>query len=114
MVETLELFNTKFFLSKLCGDALVGLGAFGFLEFSMPSQMEQILKGLKRAGLPAADLVFWRHHIAVDTQHGDDWFAGMRKIIRSPEEAERVLRGGLRLLDARARMFDGIGRAIGI
>lgn len=112
LVESLYLLNSKVYAAFLCGDYRVGVGGFGFLELTMPTQMRQIHEGLQRSGLPEEDLGFWPLHATIDEKHGEDWFNEMRQIIATPEDAQAALRGGVRLLDARAGFFDGIWRAL--
>lgn len=110
--EALSLVNAKTYAAFLDGDYHYGMGGFGFIELTMPVQMEMILEGLKKTGLPRADLEFWELHITVDLEHGKTWFSEMLELIKTPEQAQTCLTGGMRLLDARASMYDGIWNAI--
>lgn len=108
IAESLHLLNSKVYACFLCGDFRVGVGGMGFLELTMPAQMQQIHDGLRKSGLPEEDLEFWPLHVAIDERHGEDWFQEMREVIETPEDALRALKGGLRVLDARARFYDGV------
>jgi pyrroloquinoline quinone (PQQ) biosynthesis protein C len=110
--ESLDLLNSKIYCALLCGNAAVGLGGFGFLELTMPTQMESILAGLKKSGFEDRELEFWRIHITLDAVHGDGWFDSMTQIIKTPEEAREALFGGLVLLDARASVYDAVWNAL--
>jgi pyrroloquinoline quinone (PQQ) biosynthesis protein C len=106
--ESLHLLNSKVYACFLCGDFRVGVGGMGFLELAMPAQMQQIHEGLRRSGLPEEDLEFWPLHVTIDERHGEDWFQHMREVIETPEHAIAVLKGGLRVLEARAGFYDGV------
>ncbi|MBA2649251.1 MAG: iron-containing redox enzyme family protein [Legionella sp.] len=110
--ESLELVNAKTYAAFLSGDYHYGMGGFGFIELTMPDQMRKILTGLGKSGLPRADLEFWEIHITIDEEHGKTWFAEMLHLIKTPEHAQKCLLGGMRLLDARADMYDGVLNAI--
>src|SRR3990167_345429 len=106
--ESLCLANTKTYAAFLSGDYHYGMGGFGYIELTMPNQMEKILNGLMKSGLPKADLEFWEIHITIDIEHGKRWFSEMLQLIETPEQAKKCLAGGISLLDARATMYDGI------
>jgi pyrroloquinoline quinone (PQQ) biosynthesis protein C len=112
LVESLHLLNQKVYAALLSGDYRYGVGGFGFLELTMPRQMQQIYHGLQRSGLPEEDLEFWPLHVSIDERHGEDWFNEMRQIIHTPEHALSALRGGKRVLDARAGFYDGVWNAL--
>lgn len=106
--EALSLVNAKTYAAFLSGDYHYGMGGFGYIELAMPNQMKKILMGLRKSGLPEADLEFWEAHIYIDEEHGKAWFSEMLHLIETPEEAQKCLVGGMRLLDARAKMYDGV------
>ena len=110
--ESLDLLNSKIYCGLHCGDASTGLGGFGFLEVTMPTQMEAILTGLKKSGFEDRELEFWRIHITLDAIHGESWFESMSQIVKTPEQARNALFGGLLLLDARASVYDGVWNCI--
>ncbi|MFI4957497.1 MAG: iron-containing redox enzyme family protein [Gammaproteobacteria bacterium] len=110
MSEALSLVNAKTYAAFLCGDYHCGMGGFGYIELAMPNQMVKILAGLRKSGLPAENLEFWETHIHIDLGHGKAWFSEMRKLIHTPEQAQKCLKGGMRLLNARAAMYDGVWR----
>ena len=110
--ETLFLFNTKYYSIVLSGDYHYGTGGLGFIEVAMPCQMMMILAGLRKSQIPEKDLEFWRVHITIDQEHGKAWFNEMEELIHTPEHAQACLNGGLNLLEARAKMYDGIWKQI--
>jgi len=112
LVGSIHLLNTKIFHTFLCGNYKQGLGALGFLELAMPNQMEMLLAGLKRSGLPEQDLIFWDLHISLDQEHGEAWFDEIRKIIDTREDAYRILEGGLATLEARSVFYDSVWEQI--
>jgi Iron-containing redox enzyme len=106
--ESLHLVNAKTFAAFLSGDFHYGMGSFGYIELAMPGQMRKILSGLEKSGLPKSDLEFWETHITIDVEHGKTWFSEMHHLIETAEQAQKCLVGGMRLLNARAAMYDGI------
>jgi pyrroloquinoline quinone (PQQ) biosynthesis protein C len=112
LTGSLGLLNTKIFHTFLSGSVLQGVGGLGFLELAMPDQMEKIFTGLKKSGLPSKDLIFWELHISLDKEHGESWFDEMAEIIKTREDAQAVLEGGLSLLDARADFYDAVWQAV--
>lgn len=106
--EALSLANAKAYAAFLSGDYHYGLGGFGFIELTMPNQMKKILNGLEKSGIPRADLEFWEAHITIDVEHGKTWFSNMLSLIKTEQDAQKCLQGGMFLLDARATMYDGI------
>lgn len=110
--ESLDLLNSKIYCSLLCGCPAIGLGGFGFLELTMPTQMKSILTGFKKSGFNDHELEFWRVHITLDAIHGDGWFESMNQIIKTPEDVRDALFGGLLLLDARASVYDAVWSAL--
>lgn len=106
--ESLDLLNSKIYCAFHCANTAIGLGGFGFLELTMPKQMELILAGLEKSGFESRELEFWQVHISLDAIHGDSWFDSMSQIVKTPEEARNALFGGLLLLDARASVYDAV------
>lgn len=105
---SIYLLNTKIYHTFLSGNALQGVGGLGFLELAMPAQMEKILEGMKKSGLPDDDLIFWELHISLDQEHGDAWFDDLRQVVHTREDAQAVLEGGVSLLEARAVFYDDV------
>lgn len=106
--ESLNLLNSKLNAAYLSGDYHYAMGGFGFIELTMPKQMEKIYAGFQNSKLPEKDLIFWKTHIIIDLEHGKTWFEEIRELLKHPDEAVSSLQGGLDLLEARARMYDGI------
>ena len=109
--EALCLANAKTYVACLSDDYHFGMGGFGFIELTMPEQMIKILSGLEKSGIPRQDLEFWDMHITIDQEHGKNWFCEMLQFIKTPQQAQKCLSGGMYLLDSRATMYDGIMRA---
>lgn len=105
---TLHLLNTKVQLCHLSSDFRLGFGGLGFIEISMPTQMKLILDGLTKSGMNASQSIFWDLHITIDEQHGESWFEEMREMITSEEDYKIILDSGVRLLNARADLYDDI------
>lgn len=112
LLGSIYLLNTKIFHTLLCGNYKQGLGALGFLELAMPNQMQMLLDGLKKSGLPERDLIFWELHITLDKDHGECWFDEMRKILHTREDAYQILEGGIATLEARSVFYDSVWKAI--
>lgn len=112
LLGSIYLLNTKIFHTLLSGNYKQGLGALGFLELAMPNQMQMILDGLKKSGMPERDLIFWDLHISLDKDHGDAWFDEMRRILHTREDAYQMLEGGVSTLEARSVFYDFVWEAI--
>lgn len=106
--ETCHLLNTKI---NLCwfGDGIEhGLGGMGALELSIPMQQRRILAHLRRRGL-SEDLVnFFVVHCELDQDHGDGWFAAGAPYLKGRDNFRKVFIGAMRMLDARAGVYDGV------
>lgn len=110
LTESLHMFNTQVYYTSLSGNFRKGLGGLGFIELNVPVQMQMIYDGLRKSGFPDKDLIFWPLHIALDSEHGEAWFDEMAKVIQTADDAQAALEGGVRVLDARASMFDALWR----
>lgn len=106
--ESFHLANAKLYAAYLSGNYHYGMGGFGCIELTMPDQMRKILNGFQLSKLPRKDLEFWEIHISIDVEHGKTWFNEMLHLLKTPEEAQDCLSGGMALLEARAKMYDGI------
>ncbi len=111
---TLHLLNTKIGLTHLSSDFRKGFGGLGFIEISMPVQMKSILKGLTNSGMSTSQTTFWDLHISIDERHGESWFHEMRELINSVDDYKIILDSGIRLLNARASLYDDIYTAINL
>lgn len=108
----LYLLNTKIFQSFLSGDFRQGVGSLGFLELAMPPQMQKLYDGVRKSGVSEEDALFWKLHITLDQEHGEGWMEHMAPYVETREHAQSMLRGGLAVLDARARFYDDVWNAI--
>ncbi len=108
LVGAIHLLNTKIYHTLLCGNYRNGLGALGFLELTMPTQMRKLLAGFQKSGLSQEETIFWDLHISLDEEHGDAWFDEMKKILKTPEDALAILDGGQSVLDARSAFYDSV------
>jgi hypothetical protein len=106
--ETYHLLNTKI---NLCwfGDGIqYGLGGMGALELTIPAQQRRILACLRRRGLSEQLVEFFVVHCELDGDHGDGWFAAGMPHMRSPRDFQKAYMAAMRMLDARAGVYDGI------
>lgn len=110
--EALNLLNTKIYFSFLSGDFRKGIGGLGLLELTMPAQMQQLYDGMLKSGLSAEDAVFWKIHIDLDAEHGEEWIQHTAPYIETLAHAKSMVQGGMAVLDARAGFYDGVWAAI--
>lgn len=106
--ETCNLLNTKI---NLCwfGDGMHhGMGGMGGLELSIPYQQKRVLAHLRRRGLSEELIKFFVVHCELDEDHGDGWFAAGRPYMNTVPEMTKVLNSAMRMLEARAGVYDGI------
>jgi len=106
--ETCHLLNTKMNLCWFADDLHPGLGGMGALELSIPSQQTHILAHLRRRGLSEELVKFFVIHCELDGEHGDGWFAAGMPYMKTRRDFQSVLSAAVRMLDARAGVYDGI------
>lgn len=110
---TLEFMNTY---QRICREAhwLEALGAMGpGTECIIAGLYAKILAGVVGSGLvEPADYVFWSLHVHCDEGHGRNILECMRPYAHERENQERIVRGALSVLDARALWFDSLDEAV--
>jgi pyrroloquinoline quinone (PQQ) biosynthesis protein C len=106
--ETCHLLNTKINLCWFADGLHYGLGGMGALELSIPAQQRRILAHLRRIGLSKDLVEFFVVHCECDEAHGDGWFAAGLPYLVGSEAFQRTFTGAMRMLDARAGVYDGI------
>jgi pyrroloquinoline quinone (PQQ) biosynthesis protein C len=106
--ETYHLLNTKINLCWFADGLQYGLGGMGALELTIPAQQRRILADLRRRGLSEKLVHFFVVHCELDEAHGDGWFAAGLPYIRSRSDFEKTYAAAMRMLDARAGVYDGI------
>lgn len=106
--ETFHLLNTKINLCWFADGLQYGLGGMGALELSIPAQQRRILAHLRRRGLSEELVKFFVVHCELDESHGDGWFAAGLPYIKTREDFEKVYFAAMRMLDARAGVYDGV------
>ena len=110
--ETCHLLNTKISLCWFAGGLLPGLGGMGALELSIPMQQKRVLAHLRRRGLNTELQEFFVVHCELDEDHGEGWFAAGLPHMKTREDFQRIFMGAMRMLEARAGVYDGIHMAI--
>lgn len=110
--ETYHLLNTKINLCWFADGIHYGLGGMGALELTIPAQQRRILANLRRRGLDEELVRFFVVHCEVDQSHGDGWFAAGLPYLKTRDDFERVYAAAIRMLDARAGVYDGILKGI--
>ena len=111
-VETCNLLNTKISLCWFADGLHHGLGGLGGLELSIPMQQRRVLAHLRRRGLSEKLVEFFVVHCELDEDHGDGWFAAGMPHMVTHEDFQKVFSGAMRMLDARAGVYDGILAAL--
>lgn len=106
--ETCHLLNTKINLCWFADGLQYGLGGMGALELSIPAQQRRVLAHLRRRGLGSELVEFFVVHCELDEDHGEGWFAAGLPHIKTREDFQKVFNGAMRMLDARAGVYDGI------
>ncbi|MBL4671258.1 MAG: iron-containing redox enzyme family protein, partial [Arenicella sp.] len=110
--ETFHLLNTKMSLCWFADGMHAGMGGMGALELSIPAQQRRVLGHLRRRGLSEALVKFFVVHCELDEDHGDGWFAAGLPYMNTKEEFQKVYDAAMRMLDARAGVYDGILKGI--
>jgi len=106
--ETFHLLNTKMNLCWFADGLQYGLGGMGALELTIPAQQRRFLACLRRHGLSENLIKFFVVHCELDTDHGEGWFAAGMPYIKTRADFEKVYIAAVRMLDARAGVYDGI------
>jgi len=106
--ETYHLLNTKISLCWFADGLHYGLGGLGALELSIPAQQRRILAYLRRNGLSEELVKFFVVHCELDGEHGDGWFAAGQPYTLSRAHFQKVYDGAMRMLEARAGVYDGV------
>lgn len=110
--ETFHLLNTKMGLCWFADGLQYGLGGMGALELSIPAQQRRMLAHFRRRGLSEPMLKYFVVHCECDEAHGDGWFAAGLPHIETREDFKKVYIAAMRMLSARAGVYDGIVRGI--
>ncbi|MFT6097626.1 MAG: pyrroloquinoline quinone (PQQ) biosynthesis protein C [Arenicella sp.] len=110
--ETFHLLNTKMSLCWFADGLHSGMGGMGALELSIPAQQRRVLGHLRRRGLSKELVKFFVVHCELDEDHGDGWFAAGLPYMNTKEEFQKVYDAAIRMLDARAGVYDGILKGI--
>jgi pyrroloquinoline quinone (PQQ) biosynthesis protein C len=111
-LETCHLLNTKISLCWFADGLHYGLGGMGALELAIPLQQRRVLAHLRRRGLSEEMVKFFIVHCELDEDHGDGWFAAGLPYVRTTEDLQKVFDGAMRMLEARAGVYDGILKGI--
>ncbi len=92
---------------------LVGLGAVGpGHEWAIPRMFDAVIPGLRRAGFSDAEIHYFTLHVAQDVDHGT-WLEEALLTFGNTEEARaQIRRGTILSLEARARFWSGVQKAI--
>ncbi len=106
--ETCFLLNTKINLCWFADGLHPGLGGLGGLELSIPLQQRRVLAHLRRRGLSKEMVEFFVVHCELDEEHGEGWFAAGMPYMRTRDQFQRVFSGAMRMLEARATVYDGV------
>ena len=92
---------------------LVGLGAVGpGHEWAIPKMFDAVIPGLRRAGLTPDEIHYFTLHVEQDVDHGS-WLEEALLQFGDTEVARAQIRhGALLSLEARARFWSGVQRAV--
>ena len=92
---------------------VVGLGAVGpGHEWAIPTMFTYLLEGLRKVGVEEKPLGYFTLHITQDLEHGRLLRLALARFAETPANQERIAEGARASLDARARFWDGLQRAV--
>lgn len=100
---------------RICRDEnyLVGLGALGpGHEWAIPKMFSHLIPGLRRAGFPPDDMLYFTLHCEQDIDHGAWMTEVLEKLAKTHEQQKEVRRGARLSLEARFRFWTGVERRI--
>jgi pyrroloquinoline quinone (PQQ) biosynthesis protein C len=110
--ETCHLLNTKINLCWFADGLHYGIGGMGALELAIPLQQRRVLAHLRRRGLSEDLVKFFVVHCELDEEHGEGWFAAGMPYMQTFGDLEKVFSSAMRMLEARAGVYDGILKGI--
>lgn len=110
--ETCHLLNTKINLCWFADGLHYGIGGMGALELAIPLQQRRFLAHLRRRGLSEDLVKFFVVHCELDEDHGEGWFAAGIPYIQTSEDLQKIFSSAMRMLEARAGVYDGIFNGI--
>ena len=91
----------------------VGLGAVGpGHEWAIPTMFAYLVDGLRKVGIAEDALEYFTLHVAQDIEHGKLMRAALARYAQTAENQARIRDGALASLDARARFWEGLRRAV--
>jgi pyrroloquinoline quinone (PQQ) biosynthesis protein C len=111
-VESYACLNEKITLCWFSDGPVYCLGAMGILETTIPQQLGQPLALMRKRGYSEDILKFLSVHCEGDEEHGDAWFEAGLPFLQTPEDCRKMIAGGMRMLEARAIVYDGILKKI--
>lgn len=92
---------------------LVGLGAVGpGHEWAIPKMFAAVIPGLQRAGFTPQEILYFELHVAQDVDHGAWLEEALAQFGQTEEARAQIRRGALLSLEARARFWSGVQRAV--
>ncbi|MBX3231746.1 MAG: iron-containing redox enzyme family protein [Labilithrix sp.] len=92
---------------------LVGLGAVGpGHEWAIPKMFAAVIPGLRRAGFTKEEILYFELHVEQDVDHGAWLEEALAQFGRTEEARQQIRRGALLSLEARARFWSGVQRAV--
>jgi pyrroloquinoline quinone (PQQ) biosynthesis protein C len=96
------------------GAWLEAMGAMGpGTECVVPTLYSSILRGIEASGIVSREkYVFWTLHVHCDDGHGRNIVSALAPYAEARENQRAIVRGALRVLDARKCWFDALERHV--
>ena len=92
---------------------LVGLGAVGpGHEWAIPKMFDSVIPGLRRAGFAPEEIAYFTLHVEQDFDHGAWLEEALIRFGGTEDARAQIRRGALLSLEARARFWSGVQRAV--
>lgn len=92
---------------------LVGLGAVGpGHEWAIPKMFDAVIPGLRRAGFTPDEIGYFTLHVEQDVDHGAWLEEALLRFGGTHEARAQIRRGAILSLEARARFWSGVQRAV--
>jgi pyrroloquinoline-quinone synthase len=92
---------------------LVGLGAVGpGHEWAIPKMFDAVIPGLRRAGFTDGEIGYFTLHVEQDVDHGAWLEEALASFGTTDAARAQIRRGALLSLDARARFWSGVQKAV--
>lgn len=110
--EEVHVLNTTLRLCWYPDGLHLGLGGLGAVKLASLLWQKRLLASMRHFGPPAEFAQFFLGYYGVETDDGDRWLSEGAPYTTEEHQFQRVFQGAIRMLDAWARLCDGLLRTL--